>query len=241
MSTYPYKNRLALATVPFVALVTLAACTPPQSSSPTATEHSIRVSGSGTTYATPDVLSFTLVITREGETVAPLKDEVDKVTEQVLDTLADVKIDPTDIRSYSVQAQPVYDYSDNGSKPRIRGFSVSRSIDVTMRDPDQYDRVLDEALRAGITTIQAANYRVSNPSDYYSEALRRAIADARNKAQVLANSSGVELGYVIRISEHSSAPQPVFRMEQMRAASSDVSLPGQSDIEARVEVEFSIE
>lgn len=242
MSSYFNKNMSSMVLLPAAVVLSLAGCTPNNSSAPAnSVEHSIRVSGSGTTYAVPDVLSFTLVITREGDTIAPLKTEVDGVTEDVLQALANANIETDDIRSYAVQAQPIYDYSEDRSKPRIQGYKVSRSIEVTMRDPSLYDSVLNQSLSAGVSAIQSANYRVSDPSEYYAQALRKAMADARAKAQILAASGDVSLGQIIRISEHSSAPQPVFRMESMRAASADVSLPGQSDIQAQIEVVFSIE
>ncbi|HET8817205.1 MAG TPA: SIMPL domain-containing protein [Pseudidiomarina sp.] len=242
MSSYFSKNIGPMVLVPVAIVLSLAGCTPNTSNQQSASsEYFIRVSGSGTTYAIPDVLSFTLVITREGDTLTPLKAEVDEVSEQVLQVLTKANIAVEDIRSYAVQAQPIYDYSDDRSKPVIRGYSVSRSIEVTMRDPSHYDHVLDQSLSAGVSAIQSANYRVSDPSEYYAEALRLAMADARAKAQVLAASGDVALGSIIRISEHSSAPQPVFRMESMRVANADVSLPGQSDIQAQIEVVFSIE
>lgn len=242
MSSYFNKNMVTMVLLPVAALLSLAGCTPNNPSAPAnSIEHSIRVSGSGTTYAIPDVLSFTLVITREGDTVSPLKTEVDEVTQKVLQALANANIETDDIRSYAVQAHPNYDYSGDRSKPRIQGYTVSRSIEVTMRDPNGYDSVLNQSLSAGVSAIQSANYRVSDPSEYYADALRQALADARSKAQVLAASGDVSLGQIIRISEHSSAPQSVFRMESMRATIADVSLPGQSDIQAQIEVVFSIE
>lgn len=245
MSSYFTKNIGAMVLLPVATVLVLAGCMPNTASSDASSdasniEQSIRVSGTGTTYAIPDVLSFTLVITREGDTVAPLKVAVDEVTANVLATLSQANIDNDDIRSFAVQAQPLYDYSDDRSKPRIRGYSVARTIEVTMRDPSAYDQVLDQSLAAGVSAIQSANYRVSDPSKYYAEALQLAIDDARSKAEILAASGDVTLGKIIRISEHSSAPQPAFRMESMRMASADVSMPGQSDIQAQIEVVFLI-
>ena len=64
--------------------------------------------------------------------------------------------------------------------------------------------------------------------------------DAKNRAQLLAKELGVEVGEVVAISESGgNMPIPVMRADTF-AKEMSVSLPGQSNVEARVNVTFKI-
>lgn len=82
-------------------------------------------------------------------------------------------------------------------------FSVSRTIEVTVRDLALIDTLLTDAVAAGITTVSDVEFRTSEMRKHRDEARRQAVRAAREKAELLAEALGQGLGRATSISEGS--------------------------------------
>jgi uncharacterized protein YggE len=82
---------------------------------------------------------------------------------------------------------------------------------------------------------------VSDEDARYRDALKKAVEDARAKAQALADAGGFGVGPVSVVTEQSSTPQPIFeRAAVAKAADSTPVEPGTQDVTADVTVTFRI-
>lgn len=217
-----------------LALFTMAGCMP-VSSSP---EHTITVSGSSDISAVPDIMKLNFRVVERGATVPELKTQVDLTTSRLLDYLTEQGVDEKDISSYEVQVHPEYRY-DDGERQLIE-YNVQRQINLTLRNPELYDAVLNFALQQGVTNVGSPVYEISNARDLYQQALNAALADARSKAMALAAEGQLRVTGIQHIREQSGAPTASMEMSVMRMQSDKVSLPGQQDVRAQVEVVFTV-
>ena len=192
-------------------LVLLAAavgCTPSASSveAPKSIERSITVVGEGKASVSPDVAEANVGVEVLAPTVKEAAAEAKERMTAIMATLQKAGIAEKDIQtsSYSIYFER---YSEMMAaveeKPsEIEGnYRVSNMVQVKIRDLDKIGTVLDEVVEAGANNVYGVSFTVDDPSEVRSEARSKAIADARAKAQELADLNGVSLGEILQISE----------------------------------------
>lgn len=93
-----------------------------------------------------------------------------------------------------------------------------RTVEVTLRQLDKLNSLLDGALKAGLNEIRSVSLGVAQPGAYKDKARKAAIDDAIHQAQALAAGFNSKLGPVYSVRYHVSnyQPSPVVRM--MKAA-----------------------
>ena len=72
----------------------------------------------------------------------------------------------------------------------IIGYSVSNEITVTIDNIDMVGTVIDTAINAGANNVNSIEFGLKDSQVYKDKVLQQAIADAKRKAQVVANSLG---------------------------------------------------
>lgn len=217
-----------------IACVTLIACQPTKQN-----EYHLSVQADAETYREPDQARLVLRIEQQGDDLPSLKQIVDRNTAKVLKTLHDNQVPERDISSFRINAVPIYDYQDG---QRIqRGYSVARTIHITLSDLNRYDIILDYALQSGVSEIVQSDFVVSSPEQHYRAMLEQAVLNARSKAELIAKAAGATVIGVTAVQEMSQAPAPIMYAESARFRQADnVSLPGTQAIRAQVQVTYAI-
>lgn len=215
----------------------VAACNDP-------TTRRIEVSGSAFVYAAPELARFDFTIEKRGKVLSTLKSDVDRKTARLVKLCKKLGIDPKDITAAEVEIEPKYSYERN----TFLGYKVSRNVHANLYDLDKYSKVIDGAVRAGITNIQNISLELKEQNNIEDQALEKAITKARYKAELLANKSGVKLGEVLRISESQPAlPQEEYKLYKglsdraPEPSANAVFEPGRLTITRTVYVVFGIE
>lgn len=196
----------------------------------------ITVNAQGSVYGVPDTMRFNLWVESEGTKLTPLKARVDQITEALLSDLQARDIERKDLRSFRLNIQPKYER--HGDQMRQDGFSVTRQIEVTLRDTEHFDQIIDFALAQGVTRIGQINYRIDDTRPLAQQAMLNAIDNAHDKAALMASHSKRELGDIISIREVQGGTPGIY----MRADSSamNVSEPGQEAVNVNIEVVFRL-
>ena len=216
--------RLMTALLPF-ALVTAMA-------SPVFAAGSMQITGHGEITSTPDTAYVTSGVTSQGSTAKEALDANTKDMAALIATLKAAGIESSDIQTSGFGVNPNYVYSDNKDAngyqlpPKIVGYTVTNGVTVHVRDLTKLGAVLDQAVTVGANTISGINFAVEDPSELYNEARKAAFADAKSKADLYAQASGVELASLSLISEqqgYNQPPQPY--MFKATAAAADRSAP----------------
>ena len=126
-----------------------------------------------------------------------------------------------DISSANLRTQPDYDYQ-NG-KSILKGYRAVRTVEVTVRQLDKLNGLLDGALKAGLNEIRSVSLGVAQPEKYKDEARKAAIDDAIHQAQQLASGFKSKLGPVYSVRYHVSNYQPSPMVRMMKADAAPVS------------------
>jgi uncharacterized protein YggE len=140
----------------------------------------------------------------------------------VIQALHALGIAPDDISTYAVNLYPNYDPNGSGTN----GFAAENDVAVTVHDLSLVGRAIDAAVGAGANLSSGVSFTVSDSSRGVSDALRRAVADARSKAEALAEAAGATLGDVVSITESNDGfGPPIFADAKGAAESTPVSPP----------------
>ena len=180
----------------------------------------IVTSGTASVDAVPDVATLAIEVNVAAKDAASAKKQADDRVAQYLSFLEQNGVAKKDISSANLRTQPDYDYQ-NG-KSILKGYRAVRTVEVTVRQLDKLNGLLDGALKAGLNEIRSVSLGVAQPEKYKDEA-RKAIDDAIHQAQQLASGFKSKLGPVYSVRYHVSNYQPSPMVRMMKADAAPVS------------------
>jgi len=121
----------------------------------------------------------------------------------------------------------------------IEGYSASNSVSA-VSDVDDAPGLIDAAAEAGANQISGPGLSSSNAEALYRQALAKAVADSRLRAEVLAKAAGRSLGEITTIVEGGAQPTPLYREAALGGDASTPIVPGQQETSASISVTFSL-
>jgi uncharacterized protein YggE len=230
-------KRLLLAAAALFTLVALAGAVglPDLAGAQDAAEESdsITVTGVGTVESVPDEAQMSFgVETRRPTAKAAVAANADEMR-RVINALRQAGA-----REIATQWVSVYPVS-SGENGSIDGYSASNTVSA-VADVGDAAALIDAAAEAGANQISGPGMTSSTAEELYRRALADAVAEARERAQVLAKASGRSLGEISAIVEGSGAgPIPYAERAAMDAASTPI-VPGVQETSATVTVTFDL-
>ena len=209
----------------------------------------ITVSGEGTARATPDEATVRFGIVTQAQTAEAAREQNAEASSSALNAAREL-VDEENIRLETLRLMPRYEYDRDDGERRLVGYVAERTAVVEVDDLEVLPRLVALVVERGANRLEGIQYDLADRAPVRREALREAAQDARDKAQVLAQSLGVGTGPVVQISEQSyDFPRPRFdvamaaRAEsaQQAAPEPDAYAPGEIEVTARVQVTFALE
>lgn len=197
----------------------------------TAAEGTITVTGSGSVTATPTRAEIGFGVESQGSTARAALAANATEMRAVLDALRRAGV--RDLRTQAVSVYPRY--ADGAA---ISGYAATNSATGTIA-VERAGAVIDAAVAAGANQVYGPSLSVDDAERLYRDALRAAVTDARERAQVLASAAGLTLGKVRAVTE-GSAPTPVLMAGAKAAADASTPIePGTRETTATVTVTFA--
>jgi uncharacterized protein len=146
------------------------------------------------------------------------------------------------IQTTMFDLQPEFDYA-NG-KQTLRGYVARNQVQTRIDELPKLGDVIAAAVGSGATNVSGVRFDVKDRDGLERDALRRAVADARARADAAAAGAGMRVERVVRIEEQRdfSPPQPRPMMTAMRAgvAEQQLAVPIEAgEIEVRVRVSLT--
>jgi uncharacterized protein YggE len=183
----------------------------------------IVVTGTGDAYSTPDIAEITFDVTNEASTVAQAQQNVTDKMNDILAYLKSAGVDDKDVKTVNYNIYPRYEYKTtpivcppgsmcpniiNGGlgQRTLAGYDVTHSIDVKVRKIEDASKILAVLGSKNVTNLSGINFTNEDPNAAQAQARDKAIADAKSKAQKLADSLGVSLVGVVSFSEGGNYP-----------------------------------
>ncbi|MCL3883526.1 SIMPL domain-containing protein [Marivita sp. GX14005] len=202
----------------------------------------ITVTAEGQVSAVPDMAVITLGAQSEAESAAEAMNEASRITAAILDRLASLDVAARDIKTSDLTLDPLWNRPDETGRRRIEGYQASNRVTVRLRETGRLGDVLDAVLQDGANTLGGLQFMLSDLEPLLDEARRKAVSNARARAELYAEAAGVELGRLVSLSESGGqGPRPeMFGM----ARASDAGVPvaeGETELSAQVTLVFEID
>lgn len=209
-------------------------------SSSFANQTGIVVTGAATEKVVPDMALFSFAISGRGKELAALKNQIDKNTADTVALCKKLGVNTKAISSSEISIRPQYNYRTNS----FIGYEVSRQIKVELHDLSKYTDLVNGAIKSGITTINSISLDIKNRISLEQKALVAAVADARQKALMIAKSAGVSLGELLYVKEAAGQTRfETYGFRDSRAASGlvkGVFEPGEISVSGKVLVRYAV-
>lgn len=227
-----------------LAIVGLCGCATPAQVNLVTQEEGIWVTGEGEVMAAPDIATLRLGIAAQAATVAEAQSQAAEAMTRIMDTLIDNGVAENDIQTQYLSIHQVTKWDRENEEEVVIGYRVTNKVTAKIREIDKADAIIDAVVEAGgdLTRIDGISFSVDDPSAYYEEAREEAMADAKAKAEQLAELAGVTLGKPTYISE--GIPYPIYPrdyMYEMAGAAPETPIsPGEMEISLTVQVAYAI-
>ncbi|MEM1041480.1 MAG: SIMPL domain-containing protein [Bacteroidota bacterium] len=237
-------------------LVLLSISTVTAQSADTPDPRTVTVSGVGTIDVEPDEATVQFAVVTRAETAEDARRENAEAAEAAMDAVRSMGVADRNMQLLSLRLDEDVEFR-NGQRFR-KGFIARRDVKVTIGDPgsspgqalDLVPRVVAEVVQRGANELNGIQYGLQDRESVEDQALRDAVARARQKAQNMAEVLGARLGRVVRIAEGNvSVPTPrpgVFARAEMAMDTADEGNPGafaagEITVRATVTVTFELE
>ena len=206
-----------------------------------ATQNAISFTGHGEVKAVPDIANISFTIRKESKTVKDAQDQVKEVEKKAIDALKADKIADVDMKTVDASFNPKYEYRDSVEVPCysdsycppsgrnvIVGYEAYESLSIKVRNVDDTGKVMQDLGALGISELSGPNFAIEKEDSLKIEARKKAIDDAKAKAESLANDLGVKLGGIISFNEGENNPTPMYAKTMMAdSAIAPVAAPAQ--------------
>lgn len=212
---------------------------------------SVTVLSSESVSVIPDIAEVVYSVRTKDNEAAGCQQKNAESVSRVITLLKDLGIEETSIMTSDYYMNPVYNYS--GSTPRLTGYEAVTTLTVSDLPIDNLENILARSVSTGINTVESITYQASGYDESYREALKKAVAAAHDKADILAKASGAGIGDVIRIEETSGYSQARYTdyartgMANSYGAAKMAALedaaaimPGEISVEAGILVEYQL-
>jgi uncharacterized protein YggE len=206
----------------------------------------ITISGEGKITSQPDIARVEIGVISEGEDVASTQERNTEQANAIIASFKEFGISDEDVQTSNYQVFPQYDYDEG--KQTLRGYRVSQSLSVKIRDLSKIGDVLAKAGELGSNEIHGVSFDIDDPSALEMQAREQAINDAKDKAEALADTLGVKVVRIVGFIEEGSGVPPATLLRAyaedaagmgVGGASPDVK-PGSFDVTKTVSITFEI-
>ncbi|QBZ99073.1 SIMPL domain-containing protein [Flavobacterium sangjuense] len=203
----------------------------------------ISVTGEGKVKIVPDQAVVTVGFQNSGKDAKEVKTLNDEVVDKVIKFLKKSGIPATDYKTNNVSLYKSYDY-----EKKKYNFQASQNLSITLKDLSKYDDIMMELNDAGVNSINGVEFKSSKMEDYEREARKKAIQNAKQKAQDYVSVLNQKVGKALLITDNSQTyiPQPMYKGGMMAMAADggaqrETLAVGELEINTNVSVTFALE
>lgn len=192
--------------------------------------------GEGKVTAVPDQATVDAGVTAQSTTVADAQSKVNLAANKIIADLKKLGLSDKDIKTTDYSVNPNYSTNEVvpmgapmmvGGNQNITGYTVTQNLEVKVKPIDKANKVVDTATADGANLVGGINFTFSDSlqKSLEQQATQQAVNDAKDKAQSLANASGIHLGKIVNVVENSNQPRPFMMTAGIASKAVDGSAP----------------
>ena len=203
-------------------------------------ERLVSVSATGSVDAEPDLASVSVGAIVEADTAKEALARSSALMAKLIDGLKALGVAAKDIQTTAINIEPRYTQAKDGRPAALAGYRLVNRVHLTVREVKRLGEILDGAIGLGANQVNGIGFDVSNAETLMDEARRRAIANARRRAELYAAAAGAQLGSVLTISETNNASPRALPMARAAAGGPVPVEPGTRALTVEVNLTYAL-
>lgn len=208
----------------------------------------VNVNGIGEVRVQPDRVLLVMGIEIREQSLEQARKQVDASALAIIAYLKKQGVEAKDIQTSYMTVRPIYQ-RDSFGKASPDFYMSQKTMTVLIRKLDRFDELTAGLYNVGVNKIDGVSFQVSDLEKHKVEAQKRAVQNAKQKAENLTSQLGGKLGRVYSIQETggNGGPRPyqsgmmLQEVVAMEGAEGPTIAGGEVVITSRVDVSFVIE
>jgi uncharacterized protein len=204
---------------------------------------SVTVTGSGEASAKPDMATVQVGVVTEGSSASEALKKNSEAMAGLMQSLAAEGIAERDIQTTNVSVSPRYSSGRDQGSMHIVGYEATNNVQAKIRQLPNLGTILDDVVEKGANRMHGVAFNVAEPNPILDQARKKAIEDARRKADLYATAAGVKLGRVLLIEEqshHLPRMEPMMMGRAMAAPAVPIA-SGEQEFRVSISVTYALE
>ena len=204
-------TRISLSIVVLIALaLTIAGCSAvpanPVSEASSNASDTITVTGFGKAWANPDRASVSVGVNVADEDITRAVEESNETIARITEAVKGLGVEEADIQTtnFSIWAEEQWD-QETGQRKEEKLYRVDSTIQINVNDVEKIGELLEVSIASGANNVYGLSFGIQDPSSLAADARVKALDDARQRAEQIAQELGVTLGEVQSAVEVSGA------------------------------------
>jgi uncharacterized protein YggE len=205
----------------------------------------MEVTGIGTVKLEPDIVTINIgVQSRSADAGEALKENTQKA-QGIIDTLLEMGVENKDIqtRNFNIYQQQENRFPEEETQTTPT-YVVENTVAIIVREIDALGAILTKVVDGGANTINSIRFDLEDREAAMAEARKLAIEDAKDQAEAIAETAGVNLGPIQSIAVQSSSaivPRAAYAMEDAVGGGNVPISGGTMRIEVSVNITYGID
>ena len=162
-------------------------------------ETKIAVNGTGVDRVSADTAIISLGVNARDKDVLKAQQKVNETIAAIRKALIEQDVKEENINTDFINIYPIYDYSSD--QEQLAAYNASSTLAIKVTDMESVGALIDVCFAAGANTLNGISFSASDTEEAKTEAMKKAVADAKKKAEILAGASGMKITGIEIITE----------------------------------------
>ena len=164
-------------------------------------ETKIIVDGTGEVRVSADTAVISMGVNARNKDVLKAQQEVNETIAAIRKALIAQGVKEENINTELINIYAMYDYQND--REQLTAYNASSTLAVRVTDMESVGTMIDAAVAAGANTLNGVSFSASDTEEAKAEAMKKAVEDAKKKAEILAEASGLKITGIETISQGS--------------------------------------
>ena len=162
-------------------------------------ETKITVNGTGEVRVSADTAIISLGVNARDKDVLKAQQRVNETIAAIRTALIEQGVKEENINTDFINIYPLYDYSND--QEQLAAYNASSTLAIKVTDMESVGTLIDVCFAAGANTLNGISFSASETEEAKTEVMKKAVTDAKKKAEILAEASGLKITGIEIISE----------------------------------------
>ena len=167
---------------------------------PALAETQITVSGSGETRVSADTAVISLGVSARNKDVLKAQQSVNETIAAIRKSLIAQGVPEEHINTEFINIYAIYDYSSD--QEQLAAYSANSTLAIRVTDMQNVGSLIDLAFASGANTLNGISFSASDTEEAKNTAMKKAVENAKKKAQILAEAAGLRITGIESVSEN---------------------------------------